>query len=94
MLLGNGLRLEYVILKLLLCFPRVHHKERNQEHSLVLILQLLKQCLRILPIGCKIRGDDVHVVPGTDCLLLLLDFGAVQLGDRVLNRLDCLVLVN
>ena len=87
-LLGDGAGLKHIVFKLLLRPAGVHDEKGNQEHALVLRLQLLQKSLRILAVGSQIRRDDVHVIPGTDGLLLLLDLAAVKLGDGVLDLLD------
>ena len=92
-LLGDALGLEHVGLQLLLGAPGVHHKERDQEHPLVLALQLFQEGFGVPAVGGEVGGDDVDVVSGAHRLFLLLNFGAVKLGDRALHRLDGLVLV-
>ena len=87
-LLGDGAGLKYIVFKLLLRLAGVHDEKGNQEHALVLRLQLFQKSLRILAVGSQIRRDDVHVIPGTDGLLLLLDLAAVKLSDGVLDLLD------
>ena len=88
MLLGNGGRLKHVVLKLLLGLTGIHDQEGNQEHTLILRLQLLQKGLRILAVGSQIGRDNVHVITGTDCLFLLLNLAAVKLGNGVLDLLD------
>ena len=87
-LLGDGAGLKHIVFKLLLRFAGVHDEKGDQEHALVLRLQLFQKSLRILAVGSQIRRDDVHVIPGTDGLLLLLDLAAVQFGNGVLDLLD------
>ena len=88
MLLGDGVGLKHIVFKLLLRLAGVHDEKGDQEHALVLRLQLLQKSLRILAVGSQIRRDDVHVISGTDGLLLLLDLAAVKLGNDVLDLLD------
>ena len=47
-----------------------------------------------LAVGGEVAGNEVHVVSGPDCLFLLLDLGAVQIGDLPLDRLDGVHLVH
>ena len=63
MLLGDALRLEDIRPELLLRLPGVHDEHREQEHPLVLALQLLQERLGILTVGGEVGRDDVHVVP-------------------------------
>ena len=73
------------------CFAalrRVHQQERHQEHALIPALEVLQQLLGLLAVGGKVRGDDIHVVPGPDRFFLFLDLGAVQVGDLALDGLD------
>ena len=88
MLLGDGAGLKYIVFKLLLRLAGVHDEKGDQEHALVLRLQFLQKSLRILAVGSQIRRDDVHVISGTDGLLLLLDFAAIQFGNGVLDLFD------
>ena len=94
MLLSDGDRLKDVVLQLLRILPGVHHQKGQQEHALVLALQLLEQGLCIVSIGGKVRGDDVHVIPGPDGFFLFLNLAAVQLCDGMLNHLDGLGLIH
>jgi len=87
-LLGDGTGLKRIVFKLLLRLAGVHDEKGDQEHALVLRLQLLQKSLCILAVGSQIRRDDVHVIPGTDGFLLLLDLAAIKLGNGVLDLLD------
>ena len=57
-------------------------------------MQVLQQLLRLRAVGGKVRGDDVHVVSGTDGLFLLLDGHFLQIGDLALDGLDGLDLIH
>ena len=87
-LLRNGGRLKHVVLKLLLRLAGIHDKEGDEEHTLILRLQLLQKGLCILTVGGQVGRDNVHVITGTDCLFLLLNLAAVKLGNGVLDLLD------
>ena len=93
MLLCNAGCLEHIGFQLLQCFSGIHHQKSNQKHSLILALQFLQKCLCVFPVGSKIGGDNVDVIPRTDRFLLFLDLAAIQFCDRALNGLNCLVLV-
>ena len=93
MLLGNTLCLEHIVFQFLLGATGIHHKECQHEHSLVLALKLFQECLCILTISGKVRGNDVHIVAGTDSLFLFLDLGTVKLRNGSLDGLDCRSLV-
>ena len=93
-LLGDTLCLEHIVFQLLFGAPGVHHKECQHEHPLVLALQFFQKCFRIFTVGGKIRGNDVHIVAGTDSLFLFLDFGTVKLRNGTLDGLDCRRLIN
>ena len=88
MLLCDAVCLKDIVLQLLLCLPRIENEKRQKEHALILALQFLEQCFCIIAVGCKVRRNDVHVVAGPHCLLLLLDLGPVKLRDRVFYRFD------
>ena len=94
MLLGDAGCLEDIGLQFLLRPSGIHDEKGDQEHALVLALQLLQKRLRILAVGGQVRGNDVHVVTGTDCFLLFLDLGTVKLRDGVLDCLDRFRLVH
>ena len=94
MLLSDTVGLEYIVLKLLQGSSGIKYQEGQKEHSLILALQLLQECLCILTIGGKVRGNDIHVVSGTNRLLLFLNLASIQLCNRMLNRLDGLVLIH
>lgn len=94
MLLGDGTCLEDVRLQLLLGLAGIHDEHGDEEHALVLALQLLEERLRILAVSGQVTRDDVHIVTGPDSLFLFLDLGPVKLRDRMLNGLDGLRLVD
>ena len=93
MLLCDTLCLKYVVLQLLLSTSRIHHKEGNQEHPLILALQLFQERFCVLAISSQIAGNDVDIISGPDSLFLLLDFGTVKLRNGVLDCLNrrCLI---
>ena len=93
-LLRDGAGLEDVVAQLAGIVGGVQHQERHQEHPLVAALQVLQQLLGLGPVGGKVGGDDVHVIPGADGLFLFLDLAAVQVGDLALHRLDGLHLIH
>ena len=88
-LLGDTLCLEHIVFQLLFGAPGVHHKKGQHEHPLVLALQFFQKCFCIFAVGGKVRGNDVHVITGTDSLFLFLDLGAVKLCYGSLDGLDC-----
>ncbi len=90
-LLSDGACLKDVVFQFLLRAPSVQNEERYQKHSLVLALQLFQKSLCISAVGRQIRRNDVNIISGTDCLLLFLDFAAVQLRNGALDGLDGLV---
>ena len=87
-LLSNGIGLENVVVQLPLGVCSVQNQEGNQEHSLVPALKISQQLLCFSTVGSKVRGDDVHVITGTDSFLLFLNLGLVQIGDGSLDGLD------
>ena len=93
-LLSDGGRLKYVVVKLLAAACRIDHDEGQQKHTLVAALQVLQQLLRLRAVGGKVRGDDVHVVSGADGLFLLLDGHFLQIRDLALDGLDGLDLIH
>ena len=70
-LLRNGAGLKHIVFQLLLGTPGVQHEECHQKHSLVLALQFFQQSLGIPAIGRQIGRNDVNIIPGTDCALLV-----------------------
>ena len=66
----------------------VENQEGNQEHPLIPALQIGQQLLGFFAVSCQIRGENVHVISGTDGFLLFLNFCFVQIRDRALDRLN------
>ena len=87
-LLRNALGLQHRVFELLQAVCRVEHGEGEQEHPLVAALQLLQELLRLAAVGGEVARQDVHVVTGPDCLLLLLYLCCVQLSELALHGLD------
>ena len=56
-LLGDGAGLKHIVFKLLLRPAGVHDEKGDQEHALVLRLQLLQKSLRILAVGSQIGRE-------------------------------------
>jgi len=93
-LLGDGAGLKDIVFQLLLRAPSVQHQKSDEEHPLVLALQLFEQSFRIPSVSCQIGRNDVNIIPGTDGFFLLLDLAAVQFRDGALHRLNGTILVN
>ena len=95
-LLGKALRLLDVEGKLLPVVRRIHHQEGDEEHALVAALQIFQQLLCFAAVGGQIGRNDVHVISGTDGLLLFLDLHLIEVGDLALHipygrhLIDCL----
>ena len=70
-LLGNGAGLKDVVFQFLLRASSVQHQKGNKEHPLVLALQFFQQSLCVTAIGCQIGRNNVDIISGTDCLLLV-----------------------
>ena len=70
-LLCNAGCLKNVVFQFLFRAPGVQHQKSDEEHSLVLALQFLQQSFCISAVGCQIRRNDVNIISGTDCLLLV-----------------------
>ena len=94
MFLGDTGSLENIRFQLLLGLAGIHDEHGDEEHTLVLALQLLEERLRILTVGSKVTRDDVHIVAGPDSFFLFLDLGPVKFRDRMLDGLDGLRLVD
>ena len=69
--LGDAGCLKNIVFQFLLRAPGVQHQKGDKEHPLVLALQFLQQGFGISAIGCQIRRNDVNIISGTDCLLLV-----------------------
>ena len=96
MLLGKALRLFDIERKLLLIVRCIHHQEGDEEHALVAALQIFQQLLCFAAVGGQIGRNNVHVISGTDGLLLFLDLHLIEVGDLALHipygrhLIDCL----
>ena len=93
-LLSNGICLEDVVIQLTLTVCSIQNQECHKEHSLISALQILQKLLCFLTIESQVRRNDVHVVTGTDCFLLLLDLGFIQIGDSSLDGFDSTDLID
>ena len=69
--LGNGAGLKNIVFQFLLSPARVQHQKGDKEHTLVLRLQFFQQGFGISAVGRQIRRNDVNIISGTDCLLLV-----------------------
>ena len=87
-LLGKALRLLDVEGKLFLVVCRVHHQKCNEEHALVAALQIFQQLLCFAAVGGQIGRNDVHIISGTDGLLLFLDLHLIEVGDLAFDIPD------
>ena len=88
MLLCKALRLLDVEGKLFLVVCRVHHQKCNEEHALVAALQIFQQLLCFAAVGGQIGRNDVHIISGTDGLLLFLDLHLIEVGDLAFDIPD------
>jgi hypothetical protein len=88
---GRG---ENIVLQLLLFCRGIYHKHRDKKHPLVAGLEIVEKRLRLLAVGDEIGRQHVHIIPGADCLLLLLDPHFVQIRQLALDRLYRLGLVD
>ena len=70
-LLCDGACLKDIVFQFLFGTPGVQHEECHQKHSLVLALQFFQQGFGITAIGRQIGRNDVNIIPGADCLLLV-----------------------
>ena len=70
-LLGDGAGLKDIVFQLLLRAPSVQHQKSDEEHPLVLALQLFEQSFRIPSVSCQIRRNDVNIIPGPDGFFLV-----------------------
>ena len=57
-------------------------------------MQFVQQLFGILAVGGKVAGQDIHVVPGTDSLFLLLNLHGIKVCDFSLDGFDGLGLVD
>ena len=51
-------------------------------------MQIGQQLLGFFAISRQVRGENVHVISGTDGFLLFLDFCFIQIGDGALDGLN------
>ena len=72
---------EQVIVQLPTGRSHVHHKEGQQEHSLVPALQIFQEGLCVVAVRHKVGREYVHVISGPGCLLLFLHLHLVNVGD-------------
>ena len=93
-LLGDAGDGKHVVLQLLPGGGDIHHRERQEEHSLVSALEICQERRRVLGVGNEVRGQNFHVVPCPDRLFLLLHFHFVNVGDFALGHFDGLELVH
>ena len=93
-LLHHALGGEHVVFQLLPGGGGMHQKDGGEKHFLVLFLEGRQQLLGLLPEGHKVRGEHVVVIAGPGRPLLLVDFGAVQIGELALDELHRLPLVD
>ena len=70
-LLGNTGCLKNIVFQFLLRAPGVQHQKGDEEHPLVLALQLFQKSLCISAVGRQIRRNDVDIISGTDGFLLV-----------------------
>ena len=69
--LGDAGCLKNIVFQFLLRASSVQHQKGNKEHPLVLALQFFQQSLCVTAIGCQIGRNNVDIISGTDCLLLV-----------------------
>ena len=93
-LLCDGACLKDIVFQFLFGTPGVQHEECHQKHSLVLALQFFQQGFGITAIGRQIGRNDVNIIPGADCFLLLLNLASIKFSNRALDRFNGAVLVN
>ena len=72
-LLCNTGCLKNIVFQFMLRACSVQYQKGDEEHPLVLALQFFQQGFCISAVGCQIRRNDVNIIPGADCLFLLLD---------------------
>ena len=93
-LLRHTRRLEHIVAQLLLGVGHIQHKKGQHEKPFVPGLQFVQQLFGVLAVSGKVAGQDVHVVPGTDSLFLLLNLHGVKVCDLPLDGFDGLGLVD
>ena len=72
----------------------VHHKEGQEEHSLVAALQVVQQVLGVLTECNKVGRKYVHIVAASDGLFLFLHLHLVNVADLALDGFDGLGLID
>jgi len=72
---------EQVVVQLPAGRGHVHHKEGQQEHSLVPALQIFQEGLCVIAVRHKVGREYVHVVSGPGGFLLFLHLHLVNIGD-------------
>ena len=70
-LLGNTGCLKNIVFQFLFSPAGVQHQKSDEEHPLVLALQLFQKSLCISAVGRQIRRNDVDIISGTDGFLLV-----------------------
>ena len=93
-LLRDGVGLKHIVVELLLGVRGVQQQKGHEEHTLVAALQLLQELLRLLAVGGKVGGDNVHIIARADRLFLFLDGHFLQVCDLPLDGLDGLDLID
>ena len=84
---------EHVVFQPLAGGGQIDDGEGQQEHPLVAGLQVGQQVGGILGEGDEVRGQDVRVIPGPNCLFLLLHLHLVNIADLALDGLNGLELI-
>ena len=93
-LLCHTCGLEHIVAQLLLGVGHIQHKKGQHEKPFVPGLQFVQQLFGVLAVSGKVAGQDVHVVPGTDSLFLLLNLHGVKVCDLPLDGFDGLGLAD
>ena len=86
--LGDSLRLEHAVFQLLPGTGGIHHQKGDQEHALIMALQVFQQLFGFSAVGGQIGRQDVDVVSGADGFLLFVNFALIQLGNFALDLPD------
>lgn len=69
--LGDAGCLKNIVFQFLFSPAGVQHQKSDEEHPLVLALQLFQKSLCISAVGRQIRRNDVDIISGTDGFLLV-----------------------
>ena len=93
-LLRNGIGLKYVVFELLHGACGIQDDKGQKEHALIPALKLLQELFRFIAIGCKVRRNNIHIVPGADGLFLFFNLHLIEIGDFALDGLDGLDLIH